>query len=396
MKAWRAAGRAAAAAVVALALNQNARAAEPVDIDVVMALTGGAAFVGQAGQKTLQIAETIVNKDGGIKGRPVHFVFHDDETSPQVAVQITNQIIAKHPPVFLGAMLVGQCKAMAPLLQQAGPTMYCFSPAMSAKPGEFAFASFLPTTGIAQAVLHYFHSKGWARLGAITTTDASGQDSESAFDEVLKKPEFAGMSIVDREHFNAQDVSVVAQIERLRGAKPDALIAYTTGAAVGTIFRGLTQTGFDVPVATSTGNVLYTIMKQFASVVPKQLYFAAGAGSASGEGLHLKPGMIAQKKIVDAALKEIGAKPDFGTEVVWDAAMITIDALRHVGADASPAAVQNYILSLKSYEGLTGTYDFTKYPMSGLGSENALVVRWNAAQESFEAMSQPGGEPIAR
>ncbi len=374
----------------------GARAAEPVDVDAVLSLTGGAAFVGQAGQKALQIAEKIVNVNGGIKGRPLHFVFDDDQTNPQVAVQLANEIIAKGTPVFLGAMLYGQCKAMAPLVQKGGPVMYCLSPAMTLPRGDYVFASFLPTSGIAEAVLHYFHDRGWNRLGMLDTTDASGQESERAFDELLKKPEFAGMAVVDQEHFNTTDVSVAAQIERLRGAKPDALIAYTTGAGVGTIFRGLAQAGFELPVATSTGNLLYAIMRQFASVLPKQLYFAAGAGSASGKGLKLQPGVIAAKKVVDQAFAAIGAKPDFGTEVVWDPAMITVDALRHVGPKGSAAAVQNYILGLTHYEGLSGTYDFAKYPTSGLGAENALVARWNAADQSFEAVSQPGGEPVAR
>ena len=388
--------RLAAVALLILSMMVHTKAAEPIDVDVVLPLSGGAAFVGQAGQKTLRIEEAIVNKEGGIKGQPLHFTFHDDQTSPQVAVQVTNEITAKRPSVFLGAMLVGSCNAMAPLIKNAGPTMYCLSPALSTKKGEYAFASFLPTTGIAEAVLRYFHARGWNQLGMLYTTDASGQDSERAFDEELQKPEFAGMSVVDREHFNSGDVSIAAQIERLKSAKPEALVAYTTGAAVGTIFRGLTQAGFDVPVATSTGNALYAIVKQFASVLPKQLYFAAGAGTASGAGLHLKAGTIAQKKIVEAALDKIGDKPDFGTEVVWDPAMITVDALRHVGPDASPTDVQKYILDLKSYEGLSGTYDFVKYPMSGLGSENALVVRWNDKQTSFEAVSQPGGEPITQ
>jgi branched-chain amino acid transport system substrate-binding protein len=381
-------------AVLSLWATSGASAAEPVDVDVVTSLTGGAAFLGQSGQKTLQIAEKTVNDDGGIQGRPLRFVFHDDQTSPQVAVQITGEIVAKGAPVFLGAMLYAQCKAMAPLVQGSGPTMYCLSPAMTAQRGDYVFASFLPTSGIAEAVLRYFHSRGWNRLGMLNSADATGQDAERAFGEALKKPALAAMSVVDREQFNGTDVSVGAQIERLRAANPDALIAYTTGAAMGTVFRGLTQAGFDVPVATSTGNVLYANMNQFASVLPKQLFFAAGAGSASGSGLRLAGGVVAQKRLVDAAFQKTGAKPDFGTEVVWDPAMIAVDALRHVGPAASAAAVQNHILSLTSYQGLSGTYDFSKYPMSGLGAENALVVRWSAAREDFEAVSEPGGEAI--
>src|SRR5215472_3889929 len=106
----------------------SARAAEsPYDLDVVLPLTGTAAFLGQSGQQAIQLAEKIINKDGGINGRPVHFVFHDDETNPRVAVQIASELVARHPPIILGSAVTAMCNAMMPLMHD-GPVQYCFTP----------------------------------------------------------------------------------------------------------------------------------------------------------------------------------------------------------------------------------------------------------------------------
>ncbi len=97
------------------------------DINVILPLTGGGAFLGKAEQQALTQFEKAVNSSGGIHGQPVKFVFHDDQRSPQVAVQLANQVKATNPPVILGSALVALCNAMAPLMKE-GPLLYCFSP----------------------------------------------------------------------------------------------------------------------------------------------------------------------------------------------------------------------------------------------------------------------------
>jgi hypothetical protein len=68
----------------------------------------------------------VQNARGGITGRKIHFVVQDDQSSPQVAVQLTNGIIAKHVPVMLGSSLVANCNAMMAAVRESGPVQYCF------------------------------------------------------------------------------------------------------------------------------------------------------------------------------------------------------------------------------------------------------------------------------
>src|SRR6202043_2786634 len=95
-------------------------------------------------QTALQLAEPLINKAGGVQGQPVHFIFYDDQSSPQTAVQLTNRVAAAKPAVLLGSSLVAVCNAMAPLMQN-GPTMYCFSPGIHPAPGNYVFTSSIST-----------------------------------------------------------------------------------------------------------------------------------------------------------------------------------------------------------------------------------------------------------
>src|SRR5579862_5215857 len=112
---------------MAVAVLGAAGPASAYDINTILPLTGGASFLGKEEQQTLQLAEPMINKAGGIQGQLVHFIYYDDQSNPQIGVQLANRVIAAKPAVLLGSSLVSICSAMAPLMQN-GPAMYCLSP----------------------------------------------------------------------------------------------------------------------------------------------------------------------------------------------------------------------------------------------------------------------------
>ncbi len=266
--------RAIGAATLALAVPAGAVAAEPYDIHVVLPLTGGAAFVGQGEKDALDALETYVDKDGGIAGRPLHFVFHDDQTSPQIAVQLTNGILANQPAVVMGSSLVAMCLAMGPLMKE-GPVHYCLSPGVHPKPGGYMFSTSASSTDQIAAVIRYYRLNGWTKLATLMTTDASGQDGDRSIDAVLAYPENKSITKVIAEHFNPSDVSVAAQIARIKESGAQAIVAWTTGAPAATVLRGMIQDGLDIPVAPTSGNQTFAAMHQWKSFLPKHLVLAS-------------------------------------------------------------------------------------------------------------------------
>ena len=188
-----------------------ARAAEPFQIDVILSLTGAFAFLGTAEAESLKTLEVQINKEGGIKGQPVHFNILDDQTQPAVAVQLANGIIAKHPPLMLGPTFIASCLAIAPLMKN-GPVDYCFAPTIHPASGTYVFSGGASSYDQAVETLVFAKAKGWKRLAEITTNDATGQDIGGQFNQAIKDPRFSGMSFVVTEHYTASDVAVGAQL----------------------------------------------------------------------------------------------------------------------------------------------------------------------------------------
>jgi len=380
--------------VVVLLLAPPANAANTYDIPVIASLTGGGAFLGQEEQQAIQILEKLVNQTGGIHGRPVNFVFHDDQSSPQQSVQLANQVLAAKPIVVLGTTLVAGCNAMGPLMQN-GPVMYCFSPGIHPPAGGYVFTGGVSTFDQAQALVNYFRGRGWTRLALMTSTDATGQDADKGFEQLLTRPENKGISIVAHPHFNPTDVSVSAQIEEIKAAKPQAFIGWATGAPSATIFRGAVQGGLTVPMGSTGGNMTYAQMHRFAAFLPRELYLPSSVWAVRGDPrVKLDPAVAQKQKEYFAAFAAAGAKPDEGSILGWDPATIVVDALRKLPPNAMAAQLRDYLLKVKGIAGVNGVYNFDAAPQRGLTLNNIIVSVWDAKADTWKVMAAPTGVPL--
>src|SRR5581483_5293439 len=185
------------------------------------------------------------------------------------------------------------------------------------------------------------------------------------YDEALARPENKDVRFVERIRFNPSDMSVAAQMERVRSAAPQAVIVWTTGAPLATVFKGLIQAGLDLPVAASYGNMTYPQMGAFAGFLPKELYFPSPLWVAHAGDLDLGADITAAQKRFYAAYEAAGAQPDAAAGTVWDPVMTIIDALKALGSDADAARLHAHLQHLQHYAGVNGLYDFVRTPQRG-------------------------------
>lgn len=385
-------GRAALSGLALAPAISAASAAEPYTVPAVMSLTGQGAFVGKGERQALQLAEKVANAAGGIKGRPLQFVFQDDQTNPQVAVQLASDVLGQKPQAMVGGSIVATCRAIAPLVK-AGPVDYCLSPGIHPDNGDYVFSGSVSTLDLATALVRYFRLKGWTRIGLMFSSDATGQDAENGLKSVLALPDNKDMQIVATAHFNATDVSVSAQIETVKAANPQCFIAWSTGTPIATIFRGIRDQGLDVAVGTTDGNMTYAQMAQYADFLPRQLYIPAAQWVVRDAKL-LPPDVAKQHAVFYQAYEDAGAKPDVAAELGWEPGMILIHALQTLGPDASSAQLRAFIAKLQNFAGADGVYDFVKSPQRGLDVADTVVTRWSSEAKTWQVVSKPTGVPL--
>jgi branched-chain amino acid transport system substrate-binding protein len=375
----------------ALPAQAQPRAASgpPLDIAVILSTTGSAGFFGSSEVKALGVLETETNVAGGVRGRPIHFNALDDQSNPQVTVQLMNQLVAKNVPVVLGPITPPACFAIAPLIAKAGPLSFCLNPTAQPVPGGFQYAPFPDFVSGAETVLRYLRATGATRIAFLNATDGAGQAAVAAFNAAQREPAFHDIVKVDEELYNTADVSVAAQIAKIKNSGAQAIISWNVGLPFGTVLRGMNDAGLDIPIVTTGGNMTFAQMQAYASFLPSNLLFQGSISWAPGS---VGPGPILNEQMAYVAgLKKAGLRPEAPYATIWDPAVLVIDAYRKLGADANADAMRAYFQKLHGWTGTDGVYDFISYPGRGLGQNAMIMFRYDKAKNAFLPAGKRGG-----
>ena len=368
-------------------------AGEPFEIPAILSLTGFAGFPGSEQARALVALQTLINRRGGINGRPVRFHIYDDQSNPQVAVQLAGPLIAAHVSAIIGPDLVANCRAVAALLTD-GPVAYCTSPGTPVTRGGFMFAGSTPNPQTIRAMLRYFQQQRWTRIALLTPIDATGQDGERVLTDTLTLPENRTATLVANEHYAPADLSVTAQLVRIKHTDPQVLLIWASGTAFATALRGSVDSGLDIPIATSAANTTRPQLEQEVDLMPKTgLLFP-------GPLIFLPRASLptdATRNAVDdftRGLHDAGVDPSPVAALSWDPGLIITEALRHIGVTATAVQLHDYLEQLHDFAGVDGPYDFRDGSQRGLGLNAAMVVRWDPATKTFQAASGPGGTAL--
>jgi branched-chain amino acid transport system substrate-binding protein len=382
-------------ASLAIALFGPARiatAADPYEINVILSMTGAGTFIGQEQWQAMQIAETAINKAGGINGRPIKFVMKDDQSNPQNDIQFTQALIAAKAQVVIGPTLTASCNAIMPLVAQNGPVMYCLTAGARPEPRGFVFSTLTSTPDLITVAMRYFRQLGFKKMAYLVTTDASGQDAEQGILTAAALPENKTIELVAREHFAPADISISAQLSKIKGADPEVVLTWASGTAGGTVLRGLHDAGINLPTLLSPANMTGPFTKQFGPSMSNTMFLPGMAYYGGTAGVDAKT--RAAMNLMTASYRGTAATLDQVAISAWDPTMFVVDTLRKVGLDAPATKIRDAMVAAKGWVGVNGPYDFQAYTQRGIGQDAIVMVRWDAAKNDFVPSSRLGGAPL--
>ena len=179
MKKFRSGAVALALGFIVALSSAPAVPATPYNIDVIISLTGSYAFVGNQQADNFKVFEDYANRTGGIRGTPIHFVIHDDQSSPANAVQLSTQLLANHPAVVFGSDGGSLCGAMMPLFKN-GPVNYCLVPSIYPPKDGFVFSAQIALNPFVNGMIRYLRLRGWKKIAIITSTDGSRSEEHTS------------------------------------------------------------------------------------------------------------------------------------------------------------------------------------------------------------------------
>ena len=192
------------------------------------------------------------------------------------------------------------------------------------------------------------------------------------------------------ERFNVADVSVAAQMAKIKAATPDTIITWTAGSGFGVLLHGIQDAGLPQPVTSCNCNMINAQLSQYKSFMPKELYFPGVRPIV--QGAVAKGPVRDAQSVFFGAMKAAGIdKPDMADILPWDPALLIVDAYKHVGLNATAEQLRDYMIKLHGFAGINGIYDFRDNSNRGIGENNAEMTRYDPELGVFVAVSKAGG-----
>lgn len=343
---------------VVLALSMSvvgpigAQQAEPIALGFIGVMSGANALNGELNSRGAILAVEQINAAGGVNvggaRRPLRLVVEDDRGTPPGAVNAANKLIQQDRAfAILGPDFSNNVLATLPITKSHG-VLQIYSTISSATVdpsvrSEFAFRTRAQDTYWGRAAADYIIRQLGRnrRIGASHATIEFGITGANSVEIELKK---IGLSYVERVSHNAGDQDLTASAAALIRARADVVVAWTLQAQGVLLLRSLKSLGWN-------GKFIYA--------TPDPFFVGIGGNTVEGvvgpqNWAFTDPSPKSASFTTGYVTRFGGQFPSSHTAGYYDAVYLLKEAIERVGLNAR--AVRDYMLGLKSWEGVQGIF----------------------------------------
>ncbi|MGY9047033.1 MAG: ABC transporter substrate-binding protein, partial [Rhodobacterales bacterium] len=226
-----------------------AQEGEPIKIGEINHYKRMAAFA-EPYKKGIELALEEINAEGGVLGRPLEFIFRDDQGDPGEAIKIAEELMTRDGAVMLtGSILSNVGLAISSVAGEKKWVYLAAEPladAVTWSAGNAYTFRLRTSTYMQAAMLAEAAAKTDAvKYATIAPNYAYGKDAVAAFKEVLTKLK-PDVEFVAEQWPALFKIDSGAEVQALERAKPDAIYNVTFGTDLAKFVRdGNTRGLFD-------------------------------------------------------------------------------------------------------------------------------------------------------
>jgi branched-chain amino acid transport system substrate-binding protein len=363
-------------APVAAALIACSAHAADIKIGVTEALTGGAAQYGNNIRNGLQLAADDINAAGGINGSKLDLIIEDEQTKKEEAINAFKKLIFQDKVLMVfGPTLSNSALSAQPLAQAAKIVAFGTSNTVDGitDPGDYIFRNSVTESAVIPVTVKTAQAKLGLKKVAVMygNNDALSKGGYEIFKKALADDH---IDTTDTETFSTGDVDFKAQLTKIKGTNPDAIVLSALIAEGGPIVAQARQLGINVPIIGGNG------MNS-----PKLFSLAPGAASDNlwvGSPWSLNNDSPENTKFVAAYKARYHVEPDQFAAQAYDGMYIAAAAMKkmHFTGDLAKdrAAFRNDLATVQ-WTGATGPFKFVQIKnkagkMAGYDAEQTPII----------------------
>jgi branched-chain amino acid transport system substrate-binding protein len=322
------------------ALLVGCGAAEPpIRIGATMSETGAYATQGVPARNGYRLCEAHVNASGGVLGRPVEFVIHDDRSDPATAVELYERLISEEAvDALMGPYGSTLTEAVAPVTEAHRQVLISPLAATSSiweQGREYLFMVLPPAELFLAGLVDMADAHGLARI-AVLEEDALFPRAAGAGAVELARER--GLEVVFHERYPSGTSDFTPFLDRVRAGEVQVLaMAASALDDFIVVARQMREAGVDVQMFGTSGAVA-----EFQEALGETAEYAYGL--SAWEPSLPNPG---NDEFVEAYRAEFGQAPSFHAAGAYGSCQIFMEAIRTAGSlDADE--IRDVLLALET------------------------------------------------
>ena len=341
---------------------------EPIKIGAILAVTGGASFLGAPESKTLEMLVEQTNAAGGIEGHPVELIIKDSQASAEKAISFSKQLIEEEQVLaIIGPSTSGESMAIKDICQEAQMILLsCAAAETIVDPvASYVFKTPQKDSYAAIRIFKTMQEMGISKIGVVVGNTGFGNGGKAQLEKYA--PEH-GIEIAIAEVYDSGATDLTGVLTKLKARDVEAVVNWSIVPAQSIIPKNMRQLGMEVPLFQSHG---------FGNIK-----YVEAAGEAA-EGIIFPCGrlLVADVLSADHPQKDLlaGYKSEYESRYGEDAstfgghdyyAFIILIAAIEKAVSVEKSAVRDAIEGLQGVVGTAGIFNISAGDHNGLGLDS--------------------------
>jgi branched-chain amino acid transport system substrate-binding protein len=320
---------------------------QKLKIGFITTMSGPQGVIGKHMKDSVELAlDQLGHKVGGL---PTEVIYGDDQTKPDVGVQLANEMLQKdHVDIMAGVIWSNVMMAVAPVVNGAGKIMVGAnagaSPLAGAQCNRLYFSTSWNNDESPEAMGKYLQDKGVQDLYVMAPNYQAGKDMVAGLKRYYKG------RIVDEVYTKLGQQDYQAEITQLRAKNPKAVFVFYPGGMGIQFVRQYVQAGLRDQIP------LYSVFTVDETTLPALKETAVGQYEARFWSPDLK--VPASEKYVAAFRKKYGYTPSFYGAQSYDAIMLIDSAVRAVKGNVKNTNGMVAAMEKANYPSIRGPFKF--------------------------------------
>ncbi len=338
--------------------------AEKIKIGAILAVTGGASFLGGPEARSLEMVIDEINANGGVNGLKLELILKDSAGSPEKAISFARQLIEEDKVLaIIGPSTSGETMKIKNVCEQAKtPLLSCGAAEVIVNPvASYVFKTPQKDSFAVKKIYMEMNKLGITKIAVLAGNTGFGKAGKRQLLNIA--PEF-GIEIVEVEVYDKKSNDLSAVIAKIKANKDvQAVVNWSIVPAQAIVPKNMRQAGWDVPLFQSHGfgNIKYV---EAAGAAAEGIIFPAGRlliADSLPENNPQKALLMEYKKSYETRFNEPAST--FGGHA-YDAISILAAAIAEGGNDREK--IRSAIENLKNFPGTGGVFSFSATDHNGL------------------------------